>query len=118
MAARPDVANGGKRLVEIVPFQAFGHAIAHGALFGIDDEFRDRAMHAGFVPASRMPDIVRAGQQHSHQRRRRFIAGLRIQRLGTAKGVGGAPRNAVMPRHLPDHEIHQADLGCAGHRCA
>jgi hypothetical protein len=55
---------------------------------------------------------------HRHQRRGAFVARLRVEGLGPAQRVRGAPRHAVEPRHLADHEVHQADLGRARHRRA
>src|SRR5262249_32247078 len=87
VAARSDVAHSRQRLVEIVPADAFRHAVPHGALLGINDEFRNRAVQTALVPAGRVPEIVRPREQHSHHRGGAFIACLGIEDLRTAKRV-------------------------------
>ena len=115
MPARPDIPNRCKALVEIVPADALGHPVPHGALFGIHDEFRHGTVHPGLVPSRRMPDVIRTRMKHCRQGCRTFVSGLRVEGLGPAKGVRRPPRHPVVPRHLPDHEVHQADLRRARH---
>ena len=87
MPARPDIWHGCQRRFEILPLRAFRQAIGHGALFGIDDEFCDRAMHARLVPACRVPDVIGARMDHRRQRCGTLIARLRVKGFGTAQRV-------------------------------
>ena len=118
VAARTDISHCAQRRVEIVPVHAFGHAVGHRALFGVDDELGGRAMHPRLVPARRMPDVIRARHHHGHQRRRALIPRLSVEGLRAAERVRSAPWHAIEPRHLADHEVHQADLRRSRHRRA
>ena len=116
MPAGADILYRRDTFVEIVPPGAFGHAIGHGALLGVDHELGHGTVHPGLVPTGGMPDVIRARMHHRRQGRCAFIARLRVEGLGTAKRVRGPPGHAVEPRHLADHEIHQADFRRACHR--
>jgi hypothetical protein len=116
--ARPDIGTPPAPRRNRPISDASGHAVGHRALLGIDHELGDRAVHARLVPAGRMPDVVGPRMDHRRQRRGALVARLRVEGLGAAQRVGGAPGHAVMARHLADHEVHEADFGRARHRRA
>ena len=64
------------------------------------------------------PPVVRAREQHRLHGHVRFVGGLRIHELRARGHAARPPRQPVAARELPDHEVHQADLGGAGHRGA
>ena len=90
--------------------------MVHLHLLRIQHELGKARAQPAFEPPRRVEDVVRAREEDGLHGHARLVRGLRIHELRPRGHAARPPRQPVAPRELPDHEVHQTDLGGAGHR--